>query len=511
MNNNDKIKKIIESEEVPERLRPENIKNIIDSRSCLKKSSKKFKYRSQNRILSGIVACALLSTIGIYIMDVTKIKKIDDCYSEIVESEISIEKTGQKEENQDYISLKNPESYDDLYKYFISSGNLEYDYDINLSDASPDVDIKNDNFYDSQQRIESHMQDDNKEDESTSEGIEYATAFSEYVSNPQIEFKISEDCMNIESRLHEDEEWNDEYISISGIFETSYLQDYEILSINGIAFVNNNEVFIIGMNCMKDGKVYTVLVPYKMLYYDNSVQTEMLDIYSQSGDFIYSKLEYDCVYIVTSDMNYSRSYNYDEQDNGVPVSPYSYEQDKYIPSYYAGFANKNFVSPENIYIDDNLAAYEPSYINVGCIKIDDDLKKENKVNAEMKSFMFPASVSLIGDNFYMAIQQNNETYKTDITKCELKNGEINFKFSKTIDGFLYSEIAEYNNDYIRIAVVNAKDNSGIAYYICIMDKDLNILKTVDIKLNEIQYIEFQDDWCVIVDSEEKESRIYAGY
>ena len=121
MNDREKVRRILESEEVPQHLRPENIDLILNSKKHSVKNSAK-RYRNQYmQVIAGLVACMTISTCGIFLIG----KKVPQTNIEDI-SETASEKLSVQPEITDNTSmLKSSESYDEIYKIFSYNSNSE--------------------------------------------------------------------------------------------------------------------------------------------------------------------------------------------------------------------------------------------------------------------------------------------------------------------------------------------------------------------------------------------------
>ncbi len=133
MNNSEKAKRILESEEIPENLKPENIRIMLENQSRVRKCSGKPNRGQYTRIIAGLTACAVISTSGIYLIEKNAPNKSVGMRSDntigIAECDDIETASGKK------LSMRSAESYDEIYdivskapKYHLTEyeGSIEY-------------------------------------------------------------------------------------------------------------------------------------------------------------------------------------------------------------------------------------------------------------------------------------------------------------------------------------------------------------------------------------------------
>jgi len=126
--NDDKVKKILQSEEVPQRIQPDSIKNMLDNTNAVKKR-KQIKRNRVIKMVSAAAAFVLVFTAGAYYaMPLLQKNNIID-YSTPMEYKCDVDDTHNYDDEVGHLqmdvrpesigSLSYAESYDDVYELYI--------------------------------------------------------------------------------------------------------------------------------------------------------------------------------------------------------------------------------------------------------------------------------------------------------------------------------------------------------------------------------------------------------
>ncbi len=126
--NDDKVKKILQSEEVPQRIQPDSIKNMLDNTNAVKKR-KQIKRNRVIKMVSAAAAFVLVFTAGAYYaMPLLQKNNIID-YSTPMENKCDVDDTHNYADEVEHLqmdirpksigSLSYAESYDDVYELYI--------------------------------------------------------------------------------------------------------------------------------------------------------------------------------------------------------------------------------------------------------------------------------------------------------------------------------------------------------------------------------------------------------
>lgn len=433
MNDREKVKKILESEEVPQHLRPENIDIILNSR---KNSARHYKNQYM-QIVAGILACMTISTCGIFLIG----KKAPQ---ENIQSSTSSEVLSVQSETADKTSMmKSSENYDEIYKIFsynnnsgiVGTSSYEYDMEETYQNSATVTDGK--------------------------------TIFSSNDNNTFINY----------SRIE-----NGEFIYNSSL-DVSMLQDAVQANICSL-FINNNTLFVVYESFMSDESYITTVKAYKISYQNDKPIIEYNDEYSQGGNFSDIKSNKDYIYLTTSETK-----NFNEDFSSENYS-------SYLPEYYIN-GEKYYPEPKDIYIPSdfleiNSEEFNTGFTTVTSLKLINNTFEQTDIKAFAKSAEF---VCCTENNLYVTISNYSNAYteNTDILKFSIADGNIIFQEYANTKGIPIN-IDEYNG-YFRIAVTYTEETDNYVYSknaVYIFDENMNQVGFID-DLDYEQDIKFFKD------------------
>lgn len=461
MNDREKIKKILESEEIPVQLRPENIDLIIKSRRRQKAKYSGKSFRNQYIcIFAGLALCLGVSTSGIIL---TEKKDSNIILSDGVgNANISVET--ETVSSEEYM-LKSAESYDEIYEIF-SAASKNYNNVYNCMKYSDET-----------------------------ETDEVSVNQENIFSGNSISSEINKAVTDGKSIFSTDE--NNSYINIARVSSGEFLYNYSVninedlnSEICGM-YITDNKLIVIS-----DENTVTTVLAYSIGYKDDNPKLAYLGKYSQSGSFSDIRIKDDYIYIITS------------ETKNLYGNINSEDYDEYLPSYYVN-GEKRYIQYENIYIPSDFRELNSEELNtgfttVGALKINQDYGNINTdrngdifIETDIKSFVKSAEfVYCSENNLYVTVSNYSNAYtqNTDILKFSLSDGNIIQQGVGNVKGIPLSQISmnEYN-DYFAIEVTYMQDAQVVdtKYALYIFDSDMNIVGLLDDFTNDQNIKDFK--------------------
>lgn len=457
MNDREKIKKILESEEIPVQLRPENIDLIIKSKrqQNVKYSGKSFR-NQYIKIVVGLAVCAMFSTVGIYAIE-KKAPAYEKTSESFSKSADTAGFTGINKNSQNSLSsIKGAENYDEVYEIF--------------SEVSKNYN----NFY-------------NAEQESTSETYNQLDTkkLNRAVTDGKSIFSVDGDSSYVNIASVKNGEFLYRY-SMDIIADFSEILQSEVCGM----YITDNKLIVISENIINDRNTVTTILAYNIAYQNEKPVLAYLGEYSQNGNFSDIQINDDYIYIITSET----------KDLSSEINSEDYE--KYLPEYYIN-GEKYYPEPENIYIPSDLHELNSEELNTGfttagALKINQDYGNINTdrngdifIETDIKAFAKSAEfVYCSENNLYVTVSNYTNAYteNTDILKFSLSDGNIIQQSVANVKGIPISQMSmnEYN-DYFAIAVMYIPDTQIVntKYALYVLDSDMNTVGLLD-DFNNIQ-------------------------
>ncbi len=424
MNNSEKAKRILESEEIPENLKPENIRIMLENQSRVRKCSGKPNRGQYTHIIAGLTACAVISTSGIYLIEKNAPNKSVGMRSDntigIAECDDIETASGRN------LSMRSAESYDEIYD--IVSKAPKYHFTEYEGDNS-------NNF------SETYNQE---------EGVDEP---NKTVTDGKCIFSAVDNNINI--ALVDNGEFLYKYS-----FDIT-LPDINSVQIRGMYILDESLVIISEMN-NSQGETFTNILSYSIDYTTEKFSGKYPVVlayqgeYSQGGKFSDIRVIDDYIYLITSDDNYTSDKN-------------SENYDAYLPKYYTEGRKKNYIEPENIYIPENPQGVYNSYTVIGALKFNREnyanINTDNRIFIEkdIKAFLKSnETVYCSKDNLYVTMNDYSDLYtqNTNIFRFSLLEGSITPESAGNINGIPINQfsMSEYN-DYFRIAVTYSEETA----------------------------------------------------
>lgn len=522
MNNNDeRIRNMLNSSEVPQELSPERIREMLDEKAPKKK--RKNISKTVTRAVAGTAACAVIAGTSVYFAGQRNNNKFDETEA----SSNSIFSVNSSEdgspERPDSI-LQGAESYRQIYNLLRTKALKEDLYSIfNFGN-------KYNNEYDYATDIAAEETDMAKDD---ANGI--IEPGSTAANAPETEHKFSETYNQEENVLEADivktdgdciylvtekvdtnakNSWDyscDPYLEIaqvdSGRFTDSAvirisdalgLEDSEdfshTVSVREM-YLYNDMVVVLGTVCQlyrgaHDFEIYNGTcdclcggwydsdISVFVSVYTKGTHPQLIGTYTQDGDFSDVRITPDGTMYIVSD--------YRSGQPSYVTKEYNYTE--YIPEYGVN-GDREFIPAEKIMLPPG--GFTPNeslcYTVIGGV----DLSETGKVaNTDILSFTGNSgSVYCTTDNIYLACGYD----KTKLTRIALTNGMITPVAEGSVEGYVKDQfsMSEYDG-YFRIAVTNEKwvdlieeiDESSSVASTTLSGTD-NILYVMDMNFNEV--------------------------
>lgn len=455
-NYNDKnVKKIMESENVPEELKPESIKILLDKFSDERKKKINFK-RTAMRVIP--IAAAFAVTVSTALGYMLKYNHdYDKCI--YTESGLNADETVE--------SMKYADDYTEVYEYF--------------KRAEKKASTKTNGFFLGKDIVES--------DEMISEEAGVLND-SNISSNQKKDFS---DTYNQESGVLEADivktDGNNIYYAYGDRIQYAQVKDGKFLktnyfynsgrSVNDMYLYNNMLVVISTVYDKKDmDEMYDCYVSEEcstnISFYSSGDNPKLIGSYSQEGGYNDVRLtDNGYLYLIS---NTERYYNSKEMT--------SEEFEKFIPSYSVNEEVK-YVEPSCImipeYCPDNMYS-SSAFTNISAFNLNSDNPIEP---TDVKS------VAGFSDTIYCSYENLYLTYgyeDTEITRFSIKDGAVTLQASGTVKGYVNDQfsMSEFNG-YLRIATtINTRNNPWRDVFVSESQEDYNnCLYVLDMELREV--------------------------
>lgn len=527
--NDENVKKILQSEKVPERLEPENIKKMLDN-GRYAESRKKIKHRKILRIVSAAAAVAVVFSTSVYFIKPVLYDK--GVFSKDSGMVYSVE------------SMKPAAQYSDVYNYFYRArkftqlkdkifggfGSKNYDMEMGIVEESAaadessvqenEADIPNyaeENGITGEENNDGYGADSSSlssiETDGAEQQKEYSDTYSQETGVLEADivktdgnyiFYASGDtlCVSQVDNGNFINPYKTDVSDLLGLSYDGYIQDM---------YVYNGKLVVICEyydSAWQDG----CIVEYAW-YENNNTYAVIFDIsdkltlsgyYAQEGFYNDVRLMADgYLYLVTSKDIYV---DYDD------ISEEDYE--KFIPQYYVG-ENGCCVPPENIMIPTKelKEVYDYiSYTNVAGLNLNSETPCQP---VDAKSIAGYANTIYCSQNNLYVVSGYDET---EITRFAVNDGTITPEASGKVKGYVNDQfsMSEYNG-YFRIAVTEdtweeyndlAGEDSAVASNtmvsqknsVYVLDMGMNIVGSIgNFGLNEqIQSVNFNGDIAYVV-------------
>lgn len=483
--NNKNIKKILESENVPQELKPESIKIMLDKFSGEIKKKISFK-RTAMKIIPIAAAFAVTVSAAFSYM----LKYNHDCDKCLVpESSLSA---------GDYVdSIKYAADYKEVYDYLKLAEKKESQLNSNSYGSDKGITIE------AEEVMEDAVQEDLNNQENSAD-----------ISSEQK--KDYSDTYNQESGVLEADivktDGNNIYYACGNTINAANVKDGKFLNtiqfhkaeeiINDMYLYNNILVVIsLADNFEENGEIndYCGLIYNDtcISFYTAGEYPQLIGTYTQEGSYNDVRLtDNGYLYLVSNTEKYYSSNDFTSE-----------EFEKYIPRYSVNEAVK-YVEPDCImipeYSSDN-TYYSRTFANISAFNLNAEKPYEP---TDIKSVAgYSGNVYCSYENLYLTYGYED----TEITRFSINSGKITPQASGKVKGYVNDQfsMSEYNG-YFRIATtVNMRTNSwneifgnskDYNNYLYVLDMELRETgKIKDFGIDEtIKSVNFQEDTAYIV-------------
>lgn len=481
----EKIKNILSSPEVPEKLHPENIPDLIENSNVRKR-----KIRHTARYVSAIAACAVIVTGSVLLLPdnaksstnlsfksedaVQSIDTVydfagpeennDSCETNIYANELAFVPVGSYETIYKQMK-KNSDNYIKDEEYYFAeneviinknetftetdgSDNSDDNYNVNTSQTSQETDV-----YETLSQVEGIAEAD----------IIKANANCVYFVNGKMLAYIPFD-------------------SKSGKFgECSYIDISEISEKDGNVtvkdmYISENRLTVIAeiMKYPEERGYYcSADIITGVFIFDISENTPvLLESSFQSGDYSSSRMKDDILYLITNQTTYF----------GSAVSEENYED--YIPCFGNDIDEMKCLETNCIYIPVEWENKTPDvqFVNISGI----DIYSPSEPVSAISVAGYTGQIYCSNENLYLTQQNWDEKYTTSITRFAFENGVIAPQASGDIDGYILNQFSmdEWNGyfraastsyDYSRLDDTVSTEPVNNLY---VLDMDMNIVGSI---------------------------------
>lgn len=506
MNNDEKLKKMIDAVNVPIELEPENIKKMLDNESYTKNCNKKPSYTKKYiRIISGLAACGVLSTVGIYYVNSNAPTKYD--------SFSNITSTTKKDTFPD-------DSYGKVYALFGDEKYFETGKATGILGVDTDAVVYGEAVEEAMPENSLEMSDGASQDFSETYNQE---------ENVEESDKALTDGKNI---FHISNSQNINITTVeNGIFQQAYtINMTELVQFQSDEFsFSIQQMYLTDDNCLaviSSGYNYSKSLCTNITVFDVSNMEETgspvyLGGYTQDGSFNDVRMIGDYIYLISNYQSQAYSEVEGEEDYA-----------SYIPSF-TTYYGENEESSEFIEACDIILPETPkenqysiSYTTISGIKLNTEEKNNTDEEytpvlecVDSKSLVqYSGNIYCSQNNLYTVSGYDN----TEITRFEISDGLITESASAEVKGSVLNQfsMSEYNG-YFRIATshsgweetISEFEGKEVAQYsqvseennfVYVLDMDLNVVGSIsDFGINEtIKSVNFSQNLAYVVTYEQ---------
>lgn len=442
MSEKDKIKAILEEKEVPERISPEAIGEILNNYAPTEKSAIKVK-RNLLKVLSVAAAATLVVGIGTKLYSIQTKQQNND----------SVTVYSNMEKVETISNMRYAENYKEIYDYVDFSNRIEI-----CEDAEDGVSFDTGS-------IEGNMETDDisvgEKEYTDTYNQEEGVLEADIVKTDGDKIFYCFDQNIVITEVENGEFKNKSVIKINyDVVEQMYLYEDKLIVVStGYDYSNDS----------------TYLTVYSKDTYDQIAQ------YRQDGWFNDVRFTEDgYLYLISNDY-----FAYD----GAEVS--EDEIDKYIPVYGTN-GDEKCVPYDDIMISCENPNSDKSFINISAFNMNSSAPCDA---VDIKSIVgCSGTIYCSAENLYTAYYNYNDA-KTEITRFSIDSGKIVPKAGTNVDGYINDQfsMSEYNG-YFRIATSIDNDSYGFIDYVFedIIDNDTsnssqmnNAVYVLDMDLNKV--------------------------
>lgn len=526
MNENDKkVKEMLEREEIPQELEPENIKKMLEEKAPQKKRSK---IKMATRVTAMAAACALVCGTAVYVgqkgdlfgkdRSSNMASRDDDSHSVIKGKKSDDNKHDNKKDHKEDPTeapteslLNTANDYDDVYALLKRVGDKYSEttkqYDslstgavMEKADGEAAVNDE-DNASgatqggyggkggDSNDHYETYNQEENVlESDMVKTDGEYIYRLSNnyggdyYTSENTPLLNIAEvdnGTFTATSSMEiKPEKKLERPLTPETDVEDEQAENYSCyVDPQGMYLYNDMLVVVVSVSeNYWSGDYYDNENTIEVLLYTTGLEPQFIGSYSQDGYYSDVRISPDGYLYLVSGFS---SMLYDEVDSADDI-------DDYVPAWYGDDGEKEFISADCITIPDEEPYPNPclTYTVVGSVDLNNNTEC---VHTDTKAFAgYTGTVYCSADNMYTTCGWE----ETEITRLALDEGIITPAASGKVDGYVNDQFAmsEYNG-YFRIAVTDIKEswvqNALYDFFYIDYSATSNSLYVLDMDMNEV--------------------------
>jgi len=450
---NNEIKKMLEQQEVPEKLSPDSIKEMLD-KTCLPQNKNITVKRKIIKVVS--LAAAFTLVIGVtgklwHSAQQDKIELVGD----VAEHDCL------ETETIEISNMKYAESYEEVYKYFRIDKLDDYE--------EMDCIVYEEGEVGAVIGEESVMADGAVEGDFTNGSYDTETSFS---SDKEYSETYNQEEGVLEADIVKTDGENvyyciDSSVRMAKVSDGKFTETKTFANIDGYIeemYLYNNMVIVISTEYVEDFDDYYEYARTNVSFYSNENQ-KFLGEYKQDGDFNDVRLMDDgYMYLITNESTYNYIGEKIDED----------ETEKYIPSYTVNNKEK-YLEYSDILISSCPIESDSTYINLASF----DVNSENACQPiDVKAVAGSSgNVYCSQDNLYITYGWN----ETEITRFSIDDGKIIPKAGSSVNGYIKDQfsMSEYDG-YLRVAATYYENGDFWTTNNCVYILDMN--------LDEVGYI-----------------------
>lgn len=530
MNNDNKIKKALSSEPVPDSLSPENIKKMLDEKAPAKK--RKNIKTTAVKFTAAAAACAVICGVGAYAFngqnkDSFKENILTYCDTDTTKSTDvkKVAPTASENEKQKTDSVNFAEDYNDIYR-IVTNRRFKNTIDSFTDGFSTKNTDDYDMVYEEVGIEKGYGTESERADEISGTPSEHSETYNQEVGVLEADIvKTDGEFIYYLYNDYSDGKENAAKLNIAHIENES---------------VSDTQIITITPPVESESLQYSTYIQEMYLYNDMLIVIGNYDEYSDSSieyalydDAVWNDNSYTFVNIYTTGINPELKDSYCQEGyyNDVRITPEGYmyliteyssadfgtvlnqsELKDYIPAYRSD-EQTSFVPADCIILpeDDSEIYGNLSYTVIGGLNLN---VKEEISQVDIKAVSgFTGNIYCSGKNLYL-VQGSSST---EITRYELSQGNINAAATGTVDGYVKDQfsMSEYNG-YFRIATthqnwteyvdeeVASVSLDGTNNFVYVLDMDLNTVGFInDFGIDEsIKSVNFSGDIAYVVTYEQ---------
>lgn len=485
-NNDMKIKKLLESESVPEELSPENIKKMLDEKAPVKKRKKITHIAA--RVTAAAAACALICGFSVYYAEQRNSfnNKVDNSKMSSMTSVETSENSVINSSPEQTAVMNSISDYGQLYQMLEKSSekyleNYDNCVDVDCETGMGGAESTNDKYYETYNQEDGVLEADIAKTDGKyiyylcNKYIESESAYKPYINIAEADNGsfANYNAVDISADFPKEEK---EKCDTNVIVYDMYLYNDMLIVMSEVQVFDysDNEVDSDGFICGIVDSEYTTYVNV----YTTGIEPQLICSYAQDGVYNDVRITPEgYMYLITNDYSEDFSNIVGEDD----VS-------SYIPSYTIDGASC-LIPPEHIMLPNNDFGdcYSIDYLVIGSL----DLNTPGSISeTDIKAIAgYSGSIYCSGSNLYTATSSE----KTVINRIALDNGIITPAASGMVEGYIKDQfsMSEYDGLF-RIATTivvwedvysNVSEDSDIVTHtfshiencVYVLDLDMNVV------------------------------------